>query len=317
MPDIILPDTQEDIIAGILRDQRRRKNAAAASRAYLWEFDKFTISGSSDLTHTLSWLPYGVNNVSLNGVVLVQDGTDVTVDYTTGVVTLAAAPTAGDVLTVSYVTTGEMKVLSSTPDTGLLISDTFNRANSSTTVNPASDGGTWIQDGAAWGISSNRAYQTTNAGDTAINYMVYLTGIRRDLGKVDADITGVYFPTTGSGVGTTNAGIFCSYSTTTSKGYGLRLGYSGTAPYGNLDIVQLLPTAAINILASTTIGFDTYGISTTFRFTHDGSGHLAAYVNGTQVLTYDDSGSGFGALGHYAGLLGSGVGTTWDSVTAS
>lgn len=118
MPDIILPDTQEDIIAGILRDQRRRKNASAASRAYLWEFDKFTISGSSDTAHTLTYLPYGVNNVALNGVVLLQDGTDVSVNYTTGVVTLAAAPTAGDVLTVSYVTTGELKVLSGPVDYG-------------------------------------------------------------------------------------------------------------------------------------------------------------------------------------------------------
>lgn len=139
MPQDVYPASEVRIIQDILAQLRRLRGAVAASvQEPIWEDDTFTISGSGDTAHTLSWIPYGINVALLNGLGLVE-GTDYTADYTTGVVTLSTTLTAGDVLHVRYVTTGELKVFSTAPDVGEIV-DTFNRPDTSGGPGTTSDG---------------------------------------------------------------------------------------------------------------------------------------------------------------------------------
>jgi len=73
----------------------------------IWEYDEFTVAATPSTTYWLSYLPYGINHVSRNGVTQ-RLGTDYTVDNTTGVITFVSAPTTGDIISVSYVTTAEL-----------------------------------------------------------------------------------------------------------------------------------------------------------------------------------------------------------------
>lgn len=92
---------------------RRLAGAHSSSQGPIWlpgptlDPDVFTLTGSGDDTHTLTYLPSGLNLVTLNTVPLAF-GTDFTVDWTTGTLTLLGTLAASDVLEVWYVTTGEL-----------------------------------------------------------------------------------------------------------------------------------------------------------------------------------------------------------------
>lgn len=119
MPSSIVVDDDEQIIADLLRQHRRRR-AGGISQAPIWlpgpdhDPDIFTISGPSDDTHTLTYLPLGLNKVVLNGTDLVW-ADDFTIDWDTGTITLLPTLTVGAELVVWYVTTGE-KIAASLPE---------------------------------------------------------------------------------------------------------------------------------------------------------------------------------------------------------
>lgn len=121
MPARVVVDDDEQIIADLLRAHRRHR-AAAIAQSPIWlpsngyDPDVFTLTGSGDDTHTLTYLPLGLNNVTLNGLNL-SYGTDFTVDWDTGTITLLAALATDDVLEVWYVTTGELVAATMPPET--------------------------------------------------------------------------------------------------------------------------------------------------------------------------------------------------------
>ena len=112
MPSRVVVDDDEQIIADLLKVQRRHR-ATLAAQTPIWlpgptlDPDAFTLTSSTDDTHALTYLPLGLNGVSLNGIGL-SYGSDFTFDWTDGVVTLLCDIVAGDTLEVWYVTTGEL-----------------------------------------------------------------------------------------------------------------------------------------------------------------------------------------------------------------
>lgn len=65
--------------------------------------------------------------------------------------------------------------VSATTTSPVTAADTFDRANSTTTLGTASDGGTWTVQNGTWGISSNQAYDVSGSGAQVV----------RDLGSAN------------------------------------------------------------------------------------------------------------------------------------
>lgn len=84
--------------------------------ALTWQHDRFVAAASPVATYALSYLPFGINALAKNGGMLAE-GFDYTVNYSSGIITLATVPTTGDVIAVSYVTNGSLIAL---PSGGLI-----------------------------------------------------------------------------------------------------------------------------------------------------------------------------------------------------
>lgn len=199
MPNGVRELTQPGIIADILRELKRLRRAVTASQLATREYDKFTLASSSDSTHTLTYIPSPslIPIACLNG--LAGDyGTDYTVDFTTGIVTWSATKAAGDVLGVFYQTTGDLAAFSAPVDYGSLV-DTFNRADSGSSLGTSSGGWTWntwsfaLTAGfqtSVWGISSNQAYLTSVVapGGTVYAAVAYPSLLSSADGTLDLDL---------------------------------------------------------------------------------------------------------------------------------
>lgn len=283
---------------------RTWKPGSAGGGTPVWKHDRFVVPSTPVTLYALTFVPLGINVLAKNGSVLAED-TDYTVDYVNGTFTLASTPTASDVLFCSY-------VIAAT--TTHLIADTFNRADSATTINPASDGGTWTVDTAAsgdvWGISSNRGYLVTRISTQTL--------VRRDLGSVACDVTAVSVRSSTA----QSSWIVLSYDPVLQRGYTLyfdssaasgleidRVDYAGGGHGGGVS----------GVIACTTWT----GSSSTLRVIHDGVGHFSVYQNGAHLGDYTDTvgtdglGTAFG--GTWVGMQ-EGNSTSpnrWDNFTAN
>lgn len=150
-------------VAGLMKASRRTTAAVGATQMPTWTSDRFVVASTPATTYQLTSIPYGINVLARTATggttsAVFAEGTDYTVDYSTGIVTVSATLAASDVIYVSYVTTDDLTALSGPSITGT-ITDTFNRADSTTTLGTTSDGlATWTAVQGTWGISSNTAY---------------------------------------------------------------------------------------------------------------------------------------------------------------
>lgn len=128
MPGRIEGLTETGIIADMRAELARLRRGFTSAQVPVWEYQDWVLTGTPPApTYTLTYLPYGINHVSLNGLTA-REGTDYTMDYSTGILTFAATKTAGDVLSISYVTTGDLTAASGATDTG----KAFNVASTAT-----------------------------------------------------------------------------------------------------------------------------------------------------------------------------------------
>lgn len=157
--------------------------------------------------------------------------------------------------------------------------DNFNRADSTTTINPASDGGTWTVDSGTWGISSDRGVLVAT---TAGQLWGGQCAIRRDLGSAAADLSVDVAHTAALNYVLMMLGV----DPATGRAFWADL-HQGIFP-GDVDVrlVRVDAYGASVPLASTTIA-DWTGTKT-FRVTHDGSGGLEVFADGVSILTASD-----------------------------
>lgn len=189
---------------------------------------------------------------------------------------------------------------------GVPFSDTFNRANSTTTINPASDGGTWTTDGAVWGISSNAAtlISRTATGSRAT--------VRRDLGSAACDVTFVSIRPTTNG----SSFMFFSFDPVTGAGYSMFYDSSGNV---TLSLQSSFSSAGVLPGAHPVPGIASWtGGSTTLRVTCDGNRHISIYQNGVLKASITDTIAVTPPAGTWVGFDEGSSSTTnlIDSVTA-
>lgn len=144
------------------------------------------------------------------------------------------------------------------------ITDTFNRANS-TTLGSAETGQAWSYYGGVWGVSSNRAYQSTPAADS---FAVV------DLGKAAQDITVDYVVAVGG---------MCVVARIVDRGNNYLADGSGNGGTAPLAILRK-SGGGYTVLGN---GPNTSGAST-IRFVASGTS-LTMYQNGVQVIAVTDS----------------------------
>lgn len=131
MPGRIEPLTETGIIAEMRAELARLRRGFTAAQSPIWEYQDWVLTGTPPTsTYTLTYLPYGINHVSLNGL-SAREGTDYTMDYSTGILTFSATKTAGDVLSISYVTTGDLTAAAGPVDGG---QPTFIAVNTATSA---------------------------------------------------------------------------------------------------------------------------------------------------------------------------------------
>lgn len=271
MPGRITKLTETQIIKDILADLRRQR-ASDASQAPIWAHDTFT----APATYQLTSIPYGINALADNGAVL-SEGTDYTVDYATGLVTFTVARTAGHVIFVSYVTTGDLAALSGAVDLGDF-TDNFNRSDRVL----GGDNG-WVAQGGTWNIVSNQAVLTSLTGGAVDAVNMYI--LRRNAGVSTCTV---------SVVNTSNvlhgpSSLLIGYDPTTDDGYLLNFEPGGGftvyvrrinsgSPYQlNIGSPQSAAPGAWN------------GGSTTLAVSFDAAtGVFTAYQNGTSFFTVTD-----------------------------
>lgn len=312
MPARVVVDDDEQIIADLLKAHRRRR-AAAISQAPIWlpssgyDPDVFTITGSGDTTHALTYLPLGLNNVTLNGLGL-SYGTDFDVDWDTGELTLLDAPTTDDVLEVWYVTTGELVAATLPPETdGTPLADTFDRAASSTTINPASDAGTWTVDAGTWGIDSAtpaEGYMVSTTGGATVDGQ-YL--IRRDFQAAAVDMQIDNYRVVGT---TPHSRLWVAYDPASVSGYFLEFNGNTTA---NLVRYASGSGTSLGLSITTTTWFNNHW--STLRLAHDGAGVLDIYQDGVLLGSRTDGATPL--TGTWVGISSPGTGRDfWQNFTA-
>lgn len=151
----------------------------------IWKHDALTVASPPVAGYTATYLPTTGSLMLAQKVAgavggdLLIEGTDYTVDYTTGDITMLASQTAGDKLIARYESLGALS------SSVYRARDDFNRADSGTTLNTASDGGTWSvntptgHSTTVYGVKSNQAFAVNNVGPGAFAY--------RDTGQVATD----------------------------------------------------------------------------------------------------------------------------------
>lgn len=184
--------------------------------------------------------------------------------------------------------------------------DTFDRADSSSSIGTASDGGTWTAGGTSgsgvFGITSNKAYIVSKAAYPAIVWRV------RDLSTVNCDVQ----VTDARGTTNQDSHALFAFDPTTQTGY--RLYWDSSAMN-----IQRASSSGSWVTVSSPTPTTWTGSSAVLRITYDSAtGTVKVYQNGSLLTTYVD-GSPLTA-GSYVGFSSSGTnGTTsetWDDFSA-
>ncbi|MGY2747197.1 SGNH/GDSL hydrolase family protein [Arthrobacter sp. UYCu723] len=177
-----------------------------------------------------------------------------------------------------------------------IITDTFDRADSTTAIGGASDGGTWTATG-TWGIMGNCAYSPANTNGATLV---------RDAGQADHVISAVVSAQSGS-ASKANVGLIARY-TDESNYYLLDLNITAT---GHARIYKR--QAGVFTVLSATVA-PIWNIGNDVEFMVDGT-HLSAYINGVEIVGATDTTH---TTGNKAGLWnssgGGGGSSTWASV---
>lgn len=181
----------------------------------------------------------------------------------------------------------------------LPITDTFNRTDSASTLNPASDGGSWTTAG-TFGVLSNEAYCVINGG--------LADGALRDSGSVACDVT-LTFNTSSYNRGV----ILFANDRSTLDSYSYQ-------PWRSTFSVQRWNGG--NLGVNTDLGVGNAGTppppGTVIRVTYDGINTIRIYWGGVLKETIVDPAPlltgtfvGFGAT-----QANSSTGETWDNFSA-
>lgn len=167
-----------------------------------------------------------------------------------------------------------------TAPAGVTVFDNFNRANSATTPNPASDGGAWTVESGTWGVSSNQGYVASTSPGTLGLKLDGLVEMRRDLGTSAADVTVTTTRINTSG----SSAVFCTFDPSSFACYALLFDSSS----GFFFVRRHTGNATYSILGTPAPTAWTGG-STTLRLTHDGAGLVKAYQGSTLLGSYTDA----------------------------
>lgn len=174
------PATGDLLVAGADKIWRPGSGAAPIKK-----HQEYALSGTPATVYTLTYVPTDGSVLlarklsgTAGGLLLIEDS-DYTVDHAIGEVTVSATLASGDTLIARYETLGALSA------SVYLARDTFNRSDSATTLNPASDTGTWSLNDPqgitpVYGIKSNAAFAVNNVGPGEFPY--------RDTGQVATDM---------------------------------------------------------------------------------------------------------------------------------
>lgn len=239
-----------------------------------FQLDTFTAAGGAE-DLTLTFLPMAESeHVYLNGV-FQDEGTVWTRDGVTLSLLSGMGAVAGDLVEVRYAYDIGAPI---SPATAGVISDDFDRADSATTLNPASDGGTWTVDpGGVFGIDGSRAYNVSGSGGTPTpgTPTVYMAWRDAETNAVNFEVDIFRSGTSGA------SALWISHDPVTGNGY--ELSYDSSSGFGSLSVVSNdgfgHPSAAFNPTAWT-------GGTTRIRFRHDGAGVVEVWqlVSGVWTL---------------------------------
>lgn len=196
------------------------------------------------------------------------------------------------------------------------VTDTFNRADSATTINNASDGVPWTLDPAAatWGVNGNTGRLVTKAG-TPLNQATtayYL--IRRDLGSTGCDIT--LIDTRGATGGSFFSAIWFSYDPVAQQGY--FLDFDGSNAWAVRRYNAGTAAAFFGSFNQSNFPNTWRGGSATIRVKRTAAGLITVWQNGTQVGSATDatySGTWVG-VGSSASVGDNATSEGYDSFTA-
>jgi hypothetical protein len=190
------------------------------------------------------------------------------------------------------------------------LTDTFDRADSATALNTASDGGTWSFAGGTFGILSNKAYIASLTG-TGVSGNNIKTAVR-NLSSATCDVTcDVALTSASTNQSLWFAAAYAASDITTA--YALRFGATATT------MVLVKWSNALGFTTLKTINVTWIPGTITVRVTYDSAtGVIKTYVNGSLVDTTTD---GSPLTGTWVGLgsasLNSTNGGTWDNFSAS
>lgn len=185
--------------------------------------------------------------------------------------------------------------------TGVLYTraDNFNRANSTTDPNPASDGGVWdVSDntGDMWGIDSNQLYRTIGGSLTTGGSASTANGpggitdapiIRTDAGSAAQDFSIDITPPNDVPF----MGILLNYDPTARAAYLISIGSSNGATVTLWRCVGNAGADRTNLGTWTLTNPGTWpgaGGTSTIRAVHDGAGHITLYQGGMNLGTITD-----------------------------
>lgn len=185
MPGRVYPDTLTGVVADLLdRSGNHGVVATELPVTPIWKHQDFLVSSTPATIYTVTYLPIDGSlmlalQTSGTGGLLLIEGTHYTVDYATGDITVSATLAGGNHLIARYETLGALS------SSVYLARDDFNRTDSATTVNPASDSGTWTLNTPSggtpvYGIKSNQMFAVSGVGPGLFPY--------RDTGQVNTDM---------------------------------------------------------------------------------------------------------------------------------
>lgn len=193
----------------------------------------------------------------------------------------------------------------------MTISDTFNRADSTTTINPASDGGSWTVVGGTHGITGDKGYLVTASGGSPWNmFGSNYYGVVRDAGIADSDMTIDNVMLTSS-TGNDNGCIVVAYNQATRVGIGVLISGTGCGMFRTDTGATILSFSNSRL----TSWQGSVGSSTTLRVTYNSSTRLVTvFQNGTSKVTATAPAASYGtSVGN--GNLGTGA-VAWDNFSA-
>lgn len=179
-----------------------------------------------------------------------------------------------------------------------LVSDSFNRANSTTSLGTADTGQTWIGITGTFGISSNQAVAYATIAESQINTTVT---------DMDSSVSVTFASSSGNG------GVFVRGSGSSSdlSGYYLRL--TG----GSYSLYSIGTGGGSASIQSQSAGALTYPFTVTLRMTIQGS-TINCYANGTQLFGGSITNTAVSGSSYiYAGLRASDTATTFDNFSVS